>query len=1487
MASYHLRAVHGAVSNAVVRSVPAGHTCCCIPATYDEIMETIRQVEEDLKPQAPTITGYESLTVTYSNTSYKTGNTVEDNEIEATMTFKATVTQVWSDGSRKVIDVTSQCTWSGASQDGVTSKGGGAFDIYGRVADGTMIRANASYTPDTGSPLHASGSHTYDKPSAQMFTLTIVADPSDSQIKIDGTVRSTITVAKGTQVRYEVSHGVLYTRKEGTYTVNSDYTMEVTLTIDVDLVQDTGRLSPDGGEAKFHVVSRSASSNIDPRCFDWTFAEGWARFSYFGEDGQDIYYAYAEVDEAPGDESERTCKVSISANEQWFGENEPNFEAPLGEELDSETIIQAIGQVTAAAGNIVGPNPILIAPYDEQKEYTLRVQLDKWTDDGFFWSDENYAVSKKDSPGFKNNPVKSTDRIFTVTSQQHLGDGLYEVKLKSNLPPDTGDYVFSPDGFSTYGGWLVYCYDIKEGYDKDDVIEQGFNNPEYLDYVRHHTTYDTILAPYCSYTCIKTQDGYTYLNAYQENTPNKVQDSLMFDVDAESGKKSIKFNAWLFGNVPYDYRDESVSTDFNEIRYGEDMYSIAYFTAPENQGVEYTQVSDPQYFKVETSGSAGISNIVLNVPQMTRAEMMECTCEFDITANESTEDIKNETIEVTVTRPRPADPEEHPNHDRTSEFKFTLNIRQAALQYDGKPILWCTSGATLIPDTAGDYNIPDEDYNPYPWQGSTAFFPGEGITWQFDVEVGQPAPGGKLYLAAYTQYLAGDATTLSGVENLDNYIEIDDSGNTWEKIVDDQGNRWFSQKPEVQDLGENKYRVTVYIAPCEYSRKKWEDDATDSERGFAVAYIIDAESNMGANINFRMEQKPAEEPTLTLSGNTKLSAGDSTNQDYILSDVGGDIEEPQIENILYTIENPRTDGKIYIIPEFYHSRMVENNIIRPEDYNEWAVSSDNPTANSTWGTLSHVPSMLTVFPDAGSAGDNPGEGDSFDLSIGWNSKPWGICAHIHDPRGTGKIPVIRNDKEEYRLWVRYVYGSNPVKYIEKSIDIHENPNPRLMGLIANGEWLEDTDPRNKTHEFGQEGGTLTAKYKMYFSNTTAPNYFGHIDVMVGYENFMTNFRDNISPIKLFAPYTGSTNEVELPESAEEPIFNDDSSLFGVTVDLPISERKGTWVDFTDTITLSIPQNTTGKVRGNLFGVSYNFDFRVNQANGSTYSMGFVSGWYLYSEAWKDFYTNMTSHTVDSTGSGLQSNVTFIQSAENSSEPEDETDLSGLKFTALYTNETPGTSGQTLWDSTKPSNPIQTITVPASGGELIIDVEKRLIDEKGIVEGLTVTDGSQDQGGSFNSNIVTALYDTTDTGYLAKFGNDLKPVVGADGQGRWIWTPDNAQESSISSADLLPSYNTTVNVYDEPGVSWTRITITVPENTTGERRGNDMVIIDRCTLSYNSQNLEETMYISERNQFVNGYNVENPYYDPSLGGSSGSKYYQDYNRFGYFIIEQEA
>ncbi len=83
MASYHLRTAHGAVSNVGVRSVPADHTCCCIPATHDEIMDTIRQVEEDLKSQAQTITGYESLTVTYPNTSYKTDNTVEDNEIEA------------------------------------------------------------------------------------------------------------------------------------------------------------------------------------------------------------------------------------------------------------------------------------------------------------------------------------------------------------------------------------------------------------------------------------------------------------------------------------------------------------------------------------------------------------------------------------------------------------------------------------------------------------------------------------------------------------------------------------------------------------------------------------------------------------------------------------------------------------------------------------------------------------------------------------------------------------------------------------------------------------------------------------------------------------------------------------------------------------------------------------------------------------------------------------------------------------------------------------------------------------------------------------------------------------------------------------------------------------------------------------------------------------------------------------------------------------
>ena len=607
----------------------------------------------------------------------------------------------------------------------------------------------------------------------------------------------------------------------------------------------------------------------------------------------------------------------------------------------------------------------------------------------------------------------------------------------------------------------------------------------------------------------------------------------------------------------------------------------------------------------------------------------------------------------------------------------------------------------------------------------------------------------------------------------------------------------------------------------------------------------------------------AADPILRLLNNSKMTG--SPENGYSVSGIVGDADST--EQFTWDVENPRPDGHFVLLDE--------NDHIFYEDYED----ESGETEGYSW--YLDAPKMFRIDGVTGYRGT--GETGEFSIQIGEN------------PLVNGLIP------DPATITARYYYN-NDTQYVDVSLTFNYSANPKLADVTC-------TISRNweglQTFSVPTEGGNVSLQMTAELVNHTTPGYFStnsfnnYTPTIIAYDQSTWNDYkgDNSDIAGNYIDHTEENYPVIGPDGSPVFIYNfQDYELTTVNNRLRGSDVKShpeilTFECLLENdnralkynIIFTIPENTSDKSRGNhIRFVTTPGNLIVNMpsgAGGSTYYISnrhetpIIPDW----DFWDYEDGDKTSH-VDH----LDFNI--VQEAD---EPVDETDTSGLKFTALYTNETPGSSSQTLWDSTKPSDPIQTITVPASGGELIIDVEKRLVDENGVVEGLTVTDGSRDQGDSFNSNIVTALHDINDTNYLAKFGNDLKPVVGADGQGRWIWTPENAQESTTSGADLLPTYNATVNVYDEPGVGWTRITITVPENTTGERRGNDIVIIDRCTLSYTSQNLGETMYVNEREQFINGYNEENPYYDPSLGGSSGSKYYPDDNRYGYFIIEQEA
>lgn len=68
----------------------------------------------------------------------------------------------------------------------------------------------------------------YTPPEPDTVNFTINPIPSDSIVRINGVERKTVTVEAGTEVSWEVSKEG-YITQDGTYVVNSDYTMEVVL----------------------------------------------------------------------------------------------------------------------------------------------------------------------------------------------------------------------------------------------------------------------------------------------------------------------------------------------------------------------------------------------------------------------------------------------------------------------------------------------------------------------------------------------------------------------------------------------------------------------------------------------------------------------------------------------------------------------------------------------------------------------------------------------------------------------------------------------------------------------------------------------------------------------------------------------------------------------------------------------------------------------------------------------------------------------------------------------------------------------------------------------------------------------------------------------------------------------------------------------------------------------------------------------------------
>lgn len=95
-------------------------------------------------------------------------------------------------------------------------------------------------------------------PEPVMFTITINPTPSDAEVKLNGTVQSSVSVASGSSVSYEVSK-TGYTPKSGSVVADSTKTVDVTLeAISVEKVTITINPTPADATVKLNGVEQKS-----------------------------------------------------------------------------------------------------------------------------------------------------------------------------------------------------------------------------------------------------------------------------------------------------------------------------------------------------------------------------------------------------------------------------------------------------------------------------------------------------------------------------------------------------------------------------------------------------------------------------------------------------------------------------------------------------------------------------------------------------------------------------------------------------------------------------------------------------------------------------------------------------------------------------------------------------------------------------------------------------------------------------------------------------------------------------------------------------------------------------------------------------------------------------------------------------------------------------------------------------------------------------
>lgn len=95
-------------------------------------------------------------------------------------------------------------------------------------------------------------------PEPVMFTITINPTPSDAEVKLNGTVQSSVSVASGSSVSYEVSK-TGYTPKSGSVVADSTKTVDVTLeALPVEKVTITINPTPADATVKLNGVEQKS-----------------------------------------------------------------------------------------------------------------------------------------------------------------------------------------------------------------------------------------------------------------------------------------------------------------------------------------------------------------------------------------------------------------------------------------------------------------------------------------------------------------------------------------------------------------------------------------------------------------------------------------------------------------------------------------------------------------------------------------------------------------------------------------------------------------------------------------------------------------------------------------------------------------------------------------------------------------------------------------------------------------------------------------------------------------------------------------------------------------------------------------------------------------------------------------------------------------------------------------------------------------------------